>query len=110
MAKNDEMLKKLRAGNFIENNGKVLRDINLLRHQFIELKSVRRVRVDELSEQEFLDCINYLSQEGYISLRDMASKTDTRLADADYTKLEALVTSKGIRLLGGIIHDEMVDV
>ncbi len=107
---NEGLLRKLRAGNFIENNGMVLRDINLLRHQYVDLKSVRRVRADDLSEQEFLDCINFLSQEGYIGLREAHSKQETKLADAEYTALEAIVTGKGIRLLGGAIIDKMVDV
>jgi hypothetical protein len=111
MARNDNALKRLRAGSAIENNGLVLRDINLLRHQYIDLKSVRRVRSTEIGEQEFLDAVNYLSLEGYISLRDKSSKAETKLSDAeDYADLEAMVTSKGIRLLGGIIRDEMVDV
>ncbi|MFV0401691.1 MAG: type VI secretion protein [Oscillospiraceae bacterium] len=110
MAQKDDMLKKIRAGNFIENNGKVLRSINILRHQFIGLKDVFLVLVDELGEQEFLDCVNYLSQEGYINLRRVDSKALALLADTVYTDLEALVTSKGIKLLGGVTHDEMVDV
>ena len=110
MSNREEILKKIRAGNFVENNGKVIRDINLLRHEFIALKKVYRVRAGELSEQEFLDCINYLSQEGYITLRDTVTKSDARLSDTNYTTLEALVTGKGIRLLGGVIIDKMVDV
>ena len=110
MAKNNDLMKKIRAGNAVENNGKVLLSINLLRHEFIKLKNVYRALAGDLSEQEYLDSINYLSLEGYISLRDFDSKADARLADADYLELEALVTSKGIRLLGGIVRDEMVDV
>jgi hypothetical protein len=106
----EEMLKKLRAGDFIENNGTVIRAVNLLRHQYIELKSVYRAITNEMTEQAFLDCINYLSQEGYIILRAISDDKPAQLADYNYTLLEALVSSKGIRLLGGIIHDEMVDV
>ncbi|GHU80410.1 hypothetical protein FACS1894191_5650 [Clostridia bacterium] len=43
-------------------------------------------------------------------MRDAESKVDTKLSDADYTNLEALVTGKGIRLLGGRIIDDMVDI
>jgi hypothetical protein len=63
-----------------------------------------------MTEQAFLDCINYLSQEGYIVLRLISHDKPAQLADHDYTELEALVSSKGIRLLGGVICDEMVDV
>lgn len=109
MARNEDLLKKMRAGNFVENNGKVLRAINLLRHEYIKLKSVQNVLTD-LDEQEFLDSVNFLQQEGYIELRRLESKLVTKLADASYKELEAIVSGKGIRLLGGGVEDPMVDV
>lgn len=109
MPNNNELLKKMRAGNFVENNGKVIRAINILRHEYTKLKSVRNV-LNDLDEQEYLDCVNFLQQEGYIALRDLETKADTRLADARYSCLEAIVTGKGIRLLGGNINDDMVEV
>lgn len=109
MSDRNQQLRRLRAGNFIANNGRVMRDINLLRHKHIDLRSVRRVEQD-LCEQEFLDCINFLSQEGYIALRRIDTHEAVRLSDADYADMEAMVTGKGIRLLGGALQDEMVDV
>ena len=47
---------------------------------------------------------------GYIKLRNVVSREETHLEDADeYTDLEAKVTATGIRLLGGEISDHMVD-
>lgn len=47
---------------------------------------------------------------GYIKLRHVTTREELHLEDADdYTDLEAKVTATGIRLLGGEIHDRMVD-
>lgn len=108
MGKNEELLKKLRAGNFVENNGKVLQDINILRHDYIALKSVWQVNRAVMSEQQFLDCIHFLSREGYIELQLMGTERVVKLAHHDYKTLEAIVTGKGIRLLGGELSDRMV--
>jgi hypothetical protein len=105
---NDEMLRKMRAGRFVTNNGIVLRTINILRHKYEQLKDVRYALDTEMSETEYLDCINYLTEAGYIALRDIATKEPANIADADFTRLEAKVTALGIRLLGGAINDEMV--
>lgn len=102
---------KLRAGNFVANNGQVLRTINILRYKYNKLGGVQRAMHDAgLSEDEFLDSVNFLSQEGYIHLRRIADHTDGNLADHDYLELEGKVTSKGIRLLAGGIDDNMVEV
>lgn len=103
--------RRLNAGNFIENNGKVLRTINILRYKYNKLTGVGRVLLDEgVSEDEFLDCINFLSEEKYIDLRGIASHTSAMLSDSDYSTLEAKLTSKGIRLLAGGIDDTMIEV
>lgn len=101
----------LRAGNFIRNNGMVLRTINILRTQYHKLVSVQGVLEDNgLGEDEFLDSVNFLSKAGYIDLRTIAGKEAANLADYDYKGLEAQLTDKGIRLLAGGIKDNMIEV
>jgi len=57
---------RLRAGNFVSNNGKVLRTINILRHQYNKLSGIQNVlEEDGVSEDEFLDAVNFLALEGY---------------------------------------------
>jgi hypothetical protein len=102
------MLRKMRAGRFVENNGQVLRTINILRHKYEQLKDVWYALNTEMSETEYLDCINYLAEAGYIALRDITTKEPASIADADYTRLEAKVTALGIQLLGGAIDDKMI--
>lgn len=93
------------------NNGRVLMTINLLREKYNALRSVEKgLKAEGIERQEFIDSVNFLHEEGYIYLRDMGSREPANLADVEYQTLEAKVTGKGIRLLGGGITDEMVDL
>ena len=93
------------------NNGRVLMTINLLREKYNALRSVEKgLKAEGIERQEFIDSVNFLHEEGYIYLRDMESREPDNLADVEYQTLEAKVTGKGIRLLGGGITDEMVDL
>lgn len=102
---------KLRAGNFVENNGRVLRTINVLRYKYNKLSGMGNVlEEDGISEDEFLDSVNFLAMEGYIHLREISSKQEASIADVSYTRLEAKLTAKGVRLLAGGLEDNMVEV
>jgi hypothetical protein len=107
----DAMLKKIRAGKAKENNGRVLRTINILRYKYNKLSAIHYA-LDDLSEGEFLDSVNYLASAEYIELRHVETKTPvvTELADHDYRELEAKLTAKGIQLLGLGIKDDLVEV
>lgn len=103
--------RRLRAGAFMVNNGRVLMTINLLREKYNALRSVEKgLKAEGIERQEFIDSVNFLHEEGYIYLCDMESREPANLADVEYQTLEAKVTGKGIRLLGGGITDEMVDL
>jgi hypothetical protein len=107
VANKDDLLKKMRAEDFVENNGEVMRAINVKYFEYLPLKTVFRVMPD-MSEVEFLKSINYLQLKGYILVRHMNSRKPTELSDADYTELEAKLSDKGIDLSGGFIVDEAV--
>lgn len=93
--------RRLRAGAFMVNNGRVLMTINLLREKYNALRSVEKgLKAEGIERQEFIDSVNFLHEEGYIYLRDMESREPANLADVEYQTLEAKVTGKGIRLLG----------
>ena len=102
---------RLKAGNFVRNNGRVLRTINILRIKFNKLTGAKNVLKDDgIAEDEFLDSVNFLAEEGYIHLRHMATKGPASLADNHFETLEARLTGKGIRLLAGGIDDKMIEV
>jgi hypothetical protein len=107
-----ELLKEMRTKAFVRNNGIVMRLINLcgFRHKYIALRSVWDVAQSDMGGQEYLDCINYLSQKGYIRLRTIKGKAVVELADAESTDLEAILTDMGIDLAGGAIKNPMVDM
>lgn len=110
MTEKELLKKKLRANNFVKNNRTVLEVINLLRHKCIQLTAVESVlRSRDISRDEFLDCINFLTEEKYITLREIESKKVTTLADAEWDILEAKVAGRGMRLLGGEIVDKMIE-
>ena len=100
---------KIKAGRFIKNNGRVLRTINILRYKYVKLTDTQYA-LDDVPENELLDSINYLTESGYIQLRDTVSRSVGTLADYDVEQLEAKLTDKGIRLLSGKLKDELVDV
>lgn len=109
MTNNDKQ--RLKAGNFVRNNGRVLRTINILRHKYNKLSGIQNVlEEDGITEDEFLDSVNFLALESYIHLRDVATKNDASLSDCHYETLEGRLTGKGIRLLAGGIEDTMIEV
>lgn len=108
MASNDKSA--LRAGNFVQSNGRVLCTLNILAHKFRGLDGVQSLLADDgIAGDEFLDCVNFLAEEGYIHLRHTATREDADLADCDYTVLEAKLSAKGIRLLMGSITDGLIE-
>ena len=69
--------RRLRAGAFMVNNGRVLMTINLLREKYNALRSVEKgLKAEGIERQEFIDSVNFLHEEGYIYLRDMESKSN----------------------------------
>jgi hypothetical protein len=100
MDERDELKKRIRAGNFVINTGRVMRAINVLRHEYHPLKGIQYALEVEMAEDEFLDAINFLHEAGYIHLRNIETKemAVAGLADTDYRQLAAKLTDKGIRL------------
>lgn len=105
-----EFQNKIRQRRFIENNGRVLRTINSLRYKYISLKDLSYGLEPSMSLPELMDCINYLSLEGYIDTRHCVTKTSVTLADAPFDELEAKLTGDGISLLSGTKVDPNVEV
>ncbi len=103
----DKQMKLIKAGKFKENNGSVMRTVNMLRYQYHPLKSIKYA-LPEITEGELLDSINFLHEAGYIKLRNTLTKDPASLADVSYEELEAKLTDKGIRLLAGGITDSCI--
>ena len=100
--------KRISAGNFVENNGSVLRAVNILKTKFNRLKDIKYAL--NINKNDIENSINYLYEAGYLHLRTVDSHADTSLADSDFDDIEAKLTAKGIQLLAGVIGDECVEV
>ena len=100
--------KRISAGNFVENNGSVLRAVNILKTKFNRLKDIRYALNIDKSDIE--NSINYLHEAGYLHLRTIDGHIASSLADRNFEDMEAKLTAKGIQLLAGVIEDECVEV
>lgn len=108
MSSQEQLLKKMRAESFVENNGEVMRALNIGYVPYHSLKTVRKVMPPDMSDLDFLKSINYLQLKGYILVRHTSSKKSTEISDAEYTELEARLSDKGIDLSRGYIEDTAV--
>lgn len=106
---NNEMMRDMKQARFRNNNAAVLRALNLLRIRYERLTEVKYALPD-ITEQEFLDCVNYLSEAGYVLLRRTRTKEKALLADWDYTELEGKLSHNGIKILSGDISDNSIGV
>ena len=101
--------RRISAGNFVENNGSVLRTVNLLKTKYNKLKSIQYA-LNNIDRNEISNSVNYLYEAGYLHLRNTESKQPSSLADDDFDVLEGKLTAKGIQLLAGVIQDECVEI
>ncbi len=104
-----EYMQKIKARNFVKNNGQVLRTINILRVGYEKLSDIKYA-LGDVSEHDFLSSVNYLFLSEYILLRKIKTKEFADIADVPYEELEAKLSQKGIKLLDGTISDNSVEV
>ena len=102
------IMKKARAANFIENNRKVLRGINMIRIDFNKLSSIRTAL--GIDADEFADSVNYLIEANFIRIRHCDTHKPVELADYGMDEIEGKLTQKGIQLLAGAIEDPCITV
>ncbi len=105
-----EMTERIRQKKFFRNNGIVLKGINLLRTQYVSLSELKYALEPSVTESELRDCVNYLSESGYIKMRNIRSKLPTTLADCDFEEIEAKVSADGIKIIACARTDECIEV
>ncbi|MFT9078592.1 hypothetical protein [Ethanoligenens sp.] len=103
-----ELTRRIEAGTFAVDNGRVLRTINILQGHDIKLHSLQYALPDipsgTLSESLF-----YLQDAGYIRARDTVNHTHADVTGMKETTAVRL-TAKGIQLLKGYVSDPAVKV
>ena len=104
----DIIMKKARAANFIDNNGMILRALNMIATDFNQLSAIRKAL--GMDSDEYSESLNYLIEAGYVRIRKCGDHENAELADHDLSELEGKLTAKGVQLLFGAISDKSVDV
>ncbi len=108
MMTQDELQKKIRAGAFVENNGKIFRLINMGRERYTKLKDVVFAVGDSIEIGEIRKSISFLEEEKYIKLRTIGFHAEASISDHDLEDLEAKLTGKGVRLSAGHLQDSLI--
>ena len=101
---------QLSKNKFIKNNGAVIRAINLLRTDYVNLVDVTAALEPQIAENEALDSLNYLLEGGYVRLVKIRSEQAVDCIGDDYTQLAGKLTAKGIQLVNGAIEDPCIDL
>ncbi|MEG3007209.1 MAG: hypothetical protein RR806_07045 [Oscillospiraceae bacterium] len=68
-----QLIQRMEAGEFIENNGQVLRTINILKEKYVKLSTVRYALTD-ICEGDIVKSINFLEEECYINVRNIETR------------------------------------
>lgn len=108
--KSKEMTERIQQKKFFRSNAQVLKGINLLRTKYIALTEFKYALEPTVTESEFRDSVNYLSESGYINMRNIHNKQPTTLADCDFEDIEAKVSADGIKIIACVKSDECIDV
>lgn len=74
---------KIKQQRFILNNGRILRAINMLRTQFVSLSDLRLGLPSDITDNEYTDAVNYLTEIEYINVRNRETKEETTIADTE---------------------------
>ena len=101
---------QLRKNKFIKNIGVLIRAINLLRTDYVNLVDVTAALEPQIAENEALDSLNYLLEGGYVRLVKIRSEQAVDCIGDDYTQLAGKLTAKGIQLVNGAIEDPCIDL
>lgn len=105
-----DLKNQLRKNRFIKNNGAVIRAINLLRTDYVNLVDVIAALDPQVVESDVLDSLNYLLEGGYIRLVKIRSEQAVDCIGDDYSLLAGKLTAKGIQLINGAIDDPCIDL
>lgn len=100
----DELKRRVEAGAFAANNGKVLRTINIMVGNDILLRSLRYA-LQEIDDGALAESLYYLQDAGYIKARTARGHEDADVAGADYDAVEVRITAHGMQLLMGYATD-----
>ena len=102
----DKLEKKMIESEFASINGAIMRALNILEHRYKKLSSILgALKGEGDSTGQFIANMNFLEEE----LRDSETRQARSISDFDYDTLEGKLSGKGLRLLKGVIDDDLVE-
>lgn len=105
----EKIKQKIENGNFIKNNGRILKMLNVMSGEFKKLTELKYV-LSDMEEYEIVKSIDYLFESGYIKLRNYETKQPAALADTPFKYLSAKLTNTGIQVLVEKIKDACINL
>ena len=105
----EQIKQKIENGNFIENNGRILRMLDIMSGEFKKLTELKYV-LSDMEEHEITKSIDYLYESGYIKLRNIDTKQPAALADTSFKLLAAKLTNTGIQVLVNAKKDAWISL
>lgn len=105
----EQIRQKIENGNFIENNGRILKMLNVMSGGYKKLTELKYVLVD-VEEYEIVKSVDYLYESGYIKLRNTETKQAAEPSDTSFRLLAAKLTNTGVQVLVGKRDDACISL
>ena len=96
----NELRRKMQAGELAANNGTVMRTLAIAGcdFKFLKLKSLLLALAGGMDRMALCSSINYLADSGYLQVRCIEDKAPSSVSDAEPEELEVKLTPRGIQL------------
>lgn len=105
-----EIRRKLEAESFAHNNGRIIRVVNILAGEWVELEVVRTALENDMAGYDFDKSMIFLIKSGYLELRKKRSREKASWEDRRRQDLEVALSGQGMKLAAYRITDEAVEV
>lgn len=105
-----EIRQKVEAENFARNNGRIIRVVNILAGEWIDLSVVRAALENDMAGYDFDKSMIFLLKSGYLELRKRRSREKASWEDRRREDVEVALTGQGMKLAAYRITDEAVEV
>lgn len=108
----NDMLKKVRAGELAANNGTIIRTLGMLGldYQYLRLRVLQTALADSMGRAAMCSAINYLADSGYILVRTVDEHAPASVSDADPELLEIKLSPAGTRIQRGVEKDPLIEL
>ena len=107
-----ELLRKVQAGELASNNGTVIRTLAAVGsdYKYLKLRSLLLALAGTLDRGALCSSVNYLADSGYLQVRCIEDKAPSSVSDAELEDLEVKLTPRGIQLQRCVKKDPLVDM